>query len=739
MASPPSRRGTGAHRARRPAPRLGFIPEVQGLRTLALLLVVVFHIWFGRVSGGVDVFLLVSAFLLTRSLAAASEAGARPAPLRTILQRFARLLPVAAAVIVLTLLAAWLLVPRHLWGDTNWDALAALFYVENWRLILENVDYYAGGDAASSLFQHFWSLSVQGQIFILWPFLHLLGYGIARRLGRGVRGVLIALFGAVFAVSFAWSVWLTAADQQVAYFETGARAWEFAAGSLLALVLPALRLGPALRALLGWLGVAMLVACGFVLPVESTFPGFAALWPVAAAALVIAAAGAPTRLGADRLLTRRWFGGLGHYSYALYLVHWPVLILYRRLGGLEEVPLLDGLWIMAISAAASALLVHLVERPAARAVGRRVPGFVRAGPLRRTPLLRPARRFAAALRSPRIRSTPAATVAVCLVAAGLVAGGGELVRSQLAAAEAGHAQDALSGGTPAPSPEPTEEDRSPGWDPITIEVGAEAPGLPSVADPLPGAGSIEYEWAGEGAECAEYDTPPGTDGVCFESLGAGPDAPTALFVGNSHTQQFAAIGYRTAEISESLNVRLQAGPGCPLRDGDLEADDACGKTWRAALDYIANERPEFVVLVGTMSAAGEADEPMTGAPEWIEQALESSPGTSVIVLRDSPRFETAPYECGLANGWDASACEVPAPPAVDPGFIAEVEAAGGTWTDLSEHICPDGVCRPQVGGVVVWFDENHLTATYVKTLVQHFADAVAEDVPDWPAELYARP
>lgn len=707
---------------------LGFIPEVQGLRTLALVLVVVFHIWFGRVSGGVDVFLLVSAFLMTRSLTVRSEHWHRPRPLHTILGRFARLLPLAAAVILLTVLAAWLLLPRHEWQAVNWDALASLFYVENWRLISTQADYYAADAAGTSLFQHFWSLSIQGQIFIVWPLLHLLGYWLACRFAAPVRQTLFALFGVVFAASFIWSVVLTGLNQQVAYFDTLARTWEFAAGSLLALALPWIRLSTRWRSITGWLGVLLLVTCGMLLPVDSTFPGFAALWPVTAAALVILAAGAPTTAGADRLLARKWMGVIGGYTYALYLVHWPVLLLYRNGVGSPTLTLADGIIVMAISAAISVALVHLVERPAARMLKKSTAAGA-AGP---TP--------DAAHPTPRIRTSPAFVIVACLFLGTVLAGGGEYVRAQSANAEEEQEEQALTGETvaPPPTPTPTELDLSPGWDPVVLELGAEAPDLATTSNPLPGADTIEHQWVGEGSNCEEHTTPPGTDGICIETE-LNPEQPTALFVGNSHTQQFTALGYASASVANFPNVRLQAGPGCPFLEGDDLKEDACGQTWNAALDYVAAEQPEVVVLLGTMSQYGEADKPMTGVPGWIDKVREASPETSVVVLRDSPRFAVSPYECAVANGWDAPSCVNEVAPPVDATFITEIETAGATWVDLTEHICPGGECRPQVGQVVVWFDDNHLTGAFVRTLAQHFADAVAEDVPDWPKEIYARP
>ena len=147
-----------AVRAQRPIPALStsYLPEVQGLRTVAVVLVAIFHIWIGRVSGGVDVFLLISAYLLTRSLTASATAGNSPKPLQFILRKFARLLPLAAATILLTLVAGWLIMPASQHATLTGDALASLGYFENIRLQQLQADYYAHDLGGASLFQHFW-------------------------------------------------------------------------------------------------------------------------------------------------------------------------------------------------------------------------------------------------------------------------------------------------------------------------------------------------------------------------------------------------------------------------------------------------------------------------------------------------------------------------------------------------------------------------------------------------------
>lgn len=718
----------------------GWIPEIQGLRTLSLLLIVVFHLWVGRVSGGVDVFFLVSSYLLTRQFIRRFERDELLTPLLTTLRRFARLLPLAAAAITLILISTWILLPHSSWSAAHWDALASLFYVENWRLMSLSADYYAGNHAAQSLFQHFWSLSVQGQVFILWPLLHYFTGRYARRTQRDVRRALLVVFAVVFALSLAWSIVFTAANQQLAYFDTGARLWEFAAGSILAIVHPKLRdLQANARAALGWVGIALLISCGIVLPVSSTFPGFVALWPVAAGALIILSSGEPTRIGPDRILASKPLAFIAGYTYALYLIHWPVLVTYLKLTEHQHATALDGTIIFAIAAGVSIAITHLVERPVSRFLaGERTGKPAHADTPAGTdqPASTDTEPNANKPARPRATANILFVTASCLVLVGGMIATAEAQRA-LNSDQAQDAADSALGGT-AVTQTDGAKDRSPGWDPVAMEYGAEAPDKPTIDDPLPGAAAIESQYSGEGEDCSEYIVSEQTDGICFETAPPSTEKPRVLFVGNSHTQQFAAIGYATREVSQQLEVRVQAGPGCPFYRGDDRADDACGATWRAAADYVRNTKPEYVVVLGTQSQFDAPDEPMDGVPEWISALRTDSPDTEFIVLRDSPRLAPPPYECGATHGWDADQCRWPAPKGPSRSFVNSIRKAGGHWVDLTDYICPKGVCRPQVGQVAVWFDENHISDAYSRTLAQHFADAITSDVPDWPAEVYAR-
>ena len=247
-------------RSRRVRPGPGAAPyrnDVDGLRAVAILLVVIYHVWIGRVSGGVDVFLMISAFFLTGSFLRRMQDGRPLAVGSFLLSRFRRLMPAASVVLVATLLASWLLLSQTTWPQLWRQGWASLGYVQNWALATEGVDYYAGGSTLLSPLQHFWSLSVQGQVFVLWPLLFLVGALIVRATGRPAA-VMAALFGAVFAASFAFSIVETANRQGYAYFDTRTRLWEFAAGSLLAIALPGVGafLFGCFVVLFQWLGMA---------------------------------------------------------------------------------------------------------------------------------------------------------------------------------------------------------------------------------------------------------------------------------------------------------------------------------------------------------------------------------------------------------------------------------------------------------------------------------------------------
>ena len=203
--------------------------------------------------------------------------------------------------------------------------------------------------------QHFWALSLQGQIYVAWPLLLAGAAQLARRSGRSARSGVLALALSVFTLSLAYSVVTTAARQPFAYFDTLARCWEFALGATVASLGARAALPSRWRATAGWIGLAAILSCGILLPVARAFPGYAALWPTIAGVLILLAAPEPSRWGADRLLAARPLAALGDASYSIYLWHWPIFVFYRVLSGETTAGVVDGVAIISISIALALL------------------------------------------------------------------------------------------------------------------------------------------------------------------------------------------------------------------------------------------------------------------------------------------------------------------------------------------------------------------------------------------------
>ena len=713
-----------------------YIPEVQGLRTVALLLVASFHVWFDRVSGGVDIFLLISAYLLTRSHTAKALGGALTNPARTVIAKFARLLPAAAAVIVLTLLGVYFVDGPRYALDSLWSAIASATYWMNFLLQANQVDYFAAQVGSVDPYQQFWSLSIQGQVFVLWPILHLAAELIARLIKRDVRWVLTPLFAAVTIASFTYAITLTAANQQHAYFDSAARLWEFGAGSLLAIVVPLLRLPRMLRIAMSWIGLAGVILCGIVLPVSSTFPGWAALWPVVSAGLIIAAAdshrGDDNASAVNPFLAHPWLRLAGGYTYALYLTHWPVLVLAESLTGRSAATPLLGTIVLAISAVLAVLVARLVERPAAAVVAHAAKRTSARAHLLRS-------RHSANPRPLRFvflkqMATPAlvATVAIALVL-GSVLGMRQLSGAQLASINS--RLDAL---------EPPLVNAAEPW-----TYGAMNPGLDAGERLIPVHDDVKMAWTVAGTHCTDLGLTLSTK-FCWQQE---PEAPTGelrdvLLVGNSHMAQAAAMFDVLAQAPEhNLRVRSYVGPGCDmnLANWDLAYSDdmpedsreeTCQKAWAAAGQYARETAPDLIVVLGSRQGMPDEGESFfEGLPSWI-QTIEGTLDSEVLVLRDVPRFAKDPFLCASDNGYASERCSNPAPPAADAAEVAVIEAAGGTWVDLTPAICPDGQCRPSMGGVVTYMDDNHITRQFYQSLTQQLCDAVAPRIQWFPAQAW---
>ncbi|MFB3977701.1 acyltransferase family protein [Microbacterium proteolyticum] len=671
--------------------------DLDGLRALAVLLVAVYHVWIGRVSGGVDVFLFLSGFFVgggvVRSLLRDDfSVGA-------FLARTARrLLPALFVVLLAILVATALLAPVTVWAETARQTIASLFSVENWYLASAGREYGSAA-AVNSPHQHLWSMSVQGQLFLALGFIGALAATIMRRgQMRRYRRTALQALTVVCLVSFAWATVGVASDAAWAYFDTFGRAWEFLLGTVVALIVdrrsarsapPRRQLHPAVCTILAWSGVAAILVTGIVWDGGDTFPGPAALLPLGGAVLLVlfpSGRGNPARV-----LEWRPVAAAGTYAYAFYLWHWPVLIFVLRLRGGEEPGWLAGTGILVLSAVLAWLTGRLVER---RFLPARSGGREQAGAGDEVDRPRPRRR-------PRPgRFVPALGAAAAIV---LVLPMVWLTYVEISRAHLGTIAGDLvryPGASVQVFPELFSWDSRDGQIPSLV-LAAEDKSR-AVTD---GCNSVEEEVV----VCSYGDT----------------EAERVLaVVGGSHTEQWVDA---LSLLGEETGFRVMTiiKWSCELvhgREGVEFFDDACVDWSANALETLIEERPDavFTTLTRPNNTAGPGREmvPLAYERAWARLA---DAGIVTVAIRDNPWTGSDPVGClsdsSLAH---EASCGVPRSDVLDdmaPETQADHESLLLRPLDLTDVICPDDWCAFAQGGRIVYRDDHHLTNSWALSTV----------------------
>lgn len=651
-----------------------FLPEVQGLRALAVLMVVSYHVWFGRISGGVDIFLLISAFLLTGQFTRKLESGKALELFKYWAHLFKRLLPLIVVTLLATLGATNLLLPQTSWNSIFGQTWASLFYYQNWFLAAESVDYYAQDHSLASPLQHFWSLSIQGQIFILWPLIFAVAALIARRGKLKIRPLLVYMFGAVFVASLVFSIITTHTNQAFAYFDTRTRLWEFALGSLLALVLPSLKFGRTTRIVLGWLGIVAMLSCGLILQVGQQFPGYMALWPTLAAACVIVAGYTGSRVGADRFLSWKPLVKLGDSSYALYLFHWPLLVIFLVVSGRDHAGIKAGLAIVVVSVVAAILATKWIDTP-----------------LRRNKWIERKRRRAVAV------------IVVCV----------SLVAAPLAGWQLAIGAEERAVAAQADNNNPGAATLRPGY------VDKAEPGTPM----LPAMTALNKQWVSLGNPCeGEFSTSePVFAKACGQNKVDGKATKTIVVIGDSHAEQWMGALIPVAEQKNWQVVSLLLG-GCEFGSEAVESGRAaaCRDFNLAAEKYVLDHKPDAVFTISTDAVPDSPNERVIPGYEESVKTFTAA-GIDVVGVRDNPRFKDNIAACVAKDGADEcsfkkSANLAPTNPAAGLGKIQ-----GAHMLDLSDRLCVGDRCDAVIGNVLVYLDDNHLSKDYAKSMAPDLA------------------
>jgi peptidoglycan/LPS O-acetylase OafA/YrhL len=656
-------------------------PDIQGLRAVAALLVATYHIWFGRVSGGVDVFFAVSAFLITTSLLRQLDTKGRVDFVAFWGGLARRLLPAAMLVLFTVALASMIWLPRTLWDKTIEQMVASIFYVENWQLAHDAVDYLAQGRAASPV-QHYWALSTQGQIYVLWPIVFAVSIAAAARLRAKPRTIVGGAFAGIFIASFALSIVATRNNQTFTYFNTFARLWEFCLGAWLAFQ-PRVTLNRHLRVAFGWIGLVGIIVCGAIFQVSRVFPGYAALWPVGCAVLIVLAGPSGSRFGADRLLASRPLVYIGGISYGLYLWHWPALVFYRWFTDFMDVGLVAGLGIVTASMALAAVSTRLVENPL------RFSGLTLATPGR----------------------------LAAFVAAGVIP---SLLVS------AAWADYYVRQKRYDERPISAESADYPGA--LALENGFKYAGKSHL--PLyPGMLAVQHDLS------AIY-----TDG-CYRPdadwerqhcvYGDRSSARTLALVGGSHSVHWLPALDAIAK-KQDWRIVVYTKSNCIFGDeiGDLQYDEWCREWNERTLAILLADRPPVIFTTATRGSGAREHVPEGFLTRW--RRLQAA-GIEVIAIRDTPWMQFWVPECLDMKGHDLSSCSQARANVLattSPLLHSSNRPPNVSFIDMSEYFCNDTTCPPAIGNVIVYVDDSHITSTYSRTLAPMLSRKLAAVLPE---------
>jgi peptidoglycan/LPS O-acetylase OafA/YrhL len=341
-----------------------FRSDIEGMRAVAVVLVLLYHGFHAPFTGGfvgVDVFFVISGFLITNLLLHEKAQNASVSIARFYARRIRRILPAATLVVLTTVFATyyWLgfIAGNQIAGDAKWTAV----FAANIHFGLIGTDYL-GSQLPPSPLQHMWSLGVEEQFYLLWPGVFL-GLALLVR-GRRHRTALVVSLVGLIVVSLAWSVIQTRSNATWAYFSPLTRAWELALGALVAvLATAAARVRPSwLTELLSLCGIAGIMISALVLNSTTAYPGSAVALPVISTALLIAIGCANQGTLVGRALALRPMQWIGARSYSLYLWHWPFLIIAAEYRG-KELSAIQNAGLLLLALAATAVTYRLIENP----------------------------------------------------------------------------------------------------------------------------------------------------------------------------------------------------------------------------------------------------------------------------------------------------------------------------------------------------------------------------------------
>lgn len=645
-----------------------FRPEIEGLRTVAALLVAIYHIWFNRVSGGVDVFFVISGFLITTSIISTINRTGEFKFLPYVTKLLKRLLPSVLFILGVVLVLSRFLLPASILGKTIREVVASMFFYQNWQLAVSSTDYLDATQMKSPV-EHFWALSIQWQFYMIWFVLFSFILWMMNKYQiRSIKAVLNGLLGFLFVTSLAYSIYLTEVNQPWAYFITPTRVWEFALGSLLCVNLSAIRVPKWIATIIGWVGLLGLLTTGVLFNVSQMFPGYIALWPMTCALMIVLSGTQETRFGLKRFLGSKPMVKLGGIAFGIYLWHWVLLEFYRY--NVQQTPgLLVGTLIIVASIGLSYLMTEWIEKP------------IRTSTVNQTAF----KKLGALL-----------TVNVLLI--------GSLLG--LAYMEEQELKQAVS------------KNKYPGALAIeqTLPVPKQDP-FPSYANVFNDLPLVHTDGSNQGLQKTEAKV--GVYGKTKDYKA------TIALVGSSHSEQwFGALH----EAIKGTDIRLLnlTRSGTRFSTG-YEPDSLKGIWNQNVLNYLKDADVDLIISHVTAADASKDSihQQMVDQMQFVKDEY----GIDGLALRDNPRYDFNVLEAlETTSIADTTKQMNTQPNQTDEGYWKQFEKTNQSLhkLDLTRYFHVKGEYRPVIGNVVIYRDNSHMTNTYAESFAPMFKKKLNE-------------
>jgi peptidoglycan/LPS O-acetylase OafA/YrhL len=684
-----------------PQVKTGFRADIEGLRGVAVLLVLFFHASLGFSGGyvGVDVFFVISGFLITGMLLREKEETGRVSLKNFYSRRARRLLPAASVVLILSLIGSIFILPPLLIPGAATDIASAALYVSNMAFAHHAVDYFAIGSAPSPIL-HFWSLSVEEQFYMFWPAIFLL---VTWRTRNPRRNIGIAI--AVIAISsFLLALWLLPRSQPWAFFALPTRAWELAVGGLLAVAGKRLAGIPKnIAALCGWIGLGAVIYSGIFSRNAAEFPGIPALLPTLGAALIILGGANFLTYGPIQVLGTRLILFFGRISYSLYLWHWPLLVLPLA-GDVGRLPTTFRIALVIASILAATATHYLVENPLRRG------------------------RFIGVI--PRRNLLLAGALAI------LIAGSSFGV-ARIASASLHQTKNPI-GSSVLPTPIPLPFASSNGQ--LFVRPQTVDRAIPTNLSPdLANAKADRAQSYVDGCH-TQMNQSPSQDPCLYGDTNG---KKTIVLFGDSHALSwFPAVD----ALAQSRGWRLLSLTMSACSPADIPAWNPntnqvmknCALWRHNAIARMASMRPIIVLVTGTrgFETVNSAGHVLSGAArerawaegmKWTLDQIKTLTG-NIIFLADTPLSAVDPPVCLSSHPTSVLACSTSVDIAINPQWLklekTTVYREKIGFIDPEWWVCPSSPCPVLFNNFLIYQDGGHLTATFATSLASVLGKAI---------------